>query len=49
MKKNEHYFPTIEYVKDSASGEWRVCTYGQGGRAKDGVEGNVPVDGMLLS
>jgi len=49
MKKNEHYFPTIEYVKDNIGGEWRVRTYSEDGQAKDGVEGNVPVDGMLLS
>jgi len=50
MKKNEHYFPTVEYIKDSASGgEWKVRTYGEDGHAKDGVEGNVPIDGMLLS
>lgn len=49
MKKNEHYFPTIEYVKDNTCGEWRVRTYSENGQAKEGVEGNVPVDGMLLS
>jgi pro-apoptotic serine protease NMA111 len=33
MKKNEHYFPTVEWIKDSADPcGWRRITY-EGGRA----------------
>jgi hypothetical protein len=36
MKKNDHYFPTMEWLKDSseASG-WRRITY-EGGKAVEG-------------
>lgn len=27
MKKNEHYFPTVEFCKDAA-GEWRKWSFG---------------------
>lgn len=37
MKKNEHYFPTMEFLKDKASGEWERITY-EKGRAHQGVE-----------
>ena len=48
MKKNEHYFPTIEYIKDpNEPGSWKVQTY-ENGEPHDGVEGNVPIEGMLL-
>lgn len=36
MKKNEHYFPTVEYVKDSREPNgWRVRSWGE----KGGVQG----------
>ena len=42
MKKNEHYFPTVEYSKDSAEPNgWKVTTWAEEG----GVE-NVP-DGVM--
>jgi len=48
MKKNEHYFPTIEYIKDpNEPGSWKVQTY-ENGEPHEGVEGNVPIEGMLL-
>ncbi|RPB20633.1 trypsin-like serine protease [Terfezia boudieri ATCC MYA-4762] len=48
MKKNEHYFPTIEYIKNpNEPGSWKVQTY-ENGEPHDGMEGNVPIEGMLL-
>ena len=48
MKKNEHYFPTIEYIKDpKVPGSWKVQTY-ENGEPHEGAEGNVPLEGMLL-
>ena len=40
MKKNEHYFPTVEYVKDpkEANG-WRVRSWGEKGGVQDGAGG----------
>ena len=41
MKKNEHYFPTVEFVKDDSVREgWRRVTY-EDGKVKKG-EGEVP-------
>ncbi|KAF8458516.1 trypsin-like cysteine/serine peptidase domain-containing protein [Kalaharituber pfeilii] len=45
MKKNEHYFPTIEYVREKDKpGEWRVRAYEGGKQVGDG---DVPVEAML--
>lgn len=44
MKKNEHYFPTMEWIKDpSEPCGWRRNTY-EGGKviAGEGPEGVVP-------
>ncbi|CAF9930502.1 hypothetical protein IMSHALPRED_008197 [Imshaugia aleurites] len=40
MKKNEHYFPTVEYVKDprEANG-WRVRSWGEKGGVEDAAGG----------
>lgn len=40
MKKNEHYFPTVEYVKDprEANG-WKVRSWGEKGGVQDGAGG----------
>jgi hypothetical protein len=36
MKKNDHYFPTMEWIKDpSESCGWRRVTY-EGGKAVEG-------------
>jgi hypothetical protein len=36
MKKNDHYFPTVEWIKDSAEAcGWRRVTY-EGAAAVDG-------------
>ena len=42
MKKNEHYFPTMEWIKDSADPcGWRRVTYDGGekiqGEGRDGI------------
>ena len=42
MKKNDHYFPTMEWIKDpSESSGWRRVTYEQGkavqGEGADGI------------
>lgn len=45
MKKNEHYFPTMEWIKDPAvECGWRRVTY-EGGKVikGEGHEGVVPV------
>lgn len=40
MKKNEHYFPTIEYVKDSREANgWRVRSWGEKGGVQDAAGG----------
>lgn len=42
MKKNEHYFPTMEVVKDSAEEcGWRRVTYKGGGKViqGEGIDG----------
>ena len=40
MKKNEHYFPTVEYVKDSREANgWRVRSWGEKGGVQDGAGG----------
>lgn len=45
MKKNEHYFPTMEFIKDdSADRGWRRLTY-EGGRPHSGVE---PFEGEVV-
>ena len=45
MKKNEHYFPTMEWAKDPAEASgWRRVTY-DGGKVIQG-EGT---DGVVLS
>lgn len=37
MKKNEHYFPTVEWIKDgSATCGWRRLTYRENGRPIEG-------------
>lgn len=44
MKKNEHYFPTIEFTKDASVREgWRRVTY-EGGEVKRG-EGELMPEG----
>ena len=42
MKKNDHYFPTMEWIKDpSESSGWKRVTYEQGkpvaGEGHDGI------------
>ena len=42
MKKNDHYFPTMEWIKDATeSSGWRRITYEQGkpvkGEGHDGI------------
>lgn len=45
MKKNEHYFPTVEYVKDSREANgWRVRSWGEKGGVQD-VAGGVMDEG----
>lgn len=40
MKKNEHYFPTVEYVKDSREANgWRVRSWGEKGGVQDAAGG----------
>ncbi|CAD6588336.1 MAG: hypothetical protein ASARMPRED_003471 [Alectoria sarmentosa] len=40
MKKNEHYFPTMEYVKDSREANgWRVRSWGEKGGVQDAAGG----------
>ena len=40
MKKNEHYFPTVEYVKDSgAANGWMVRSWGEEGGVENGAGG----------
>lgn len=40
MKKNEHYFPTVEYVKDSREANgWRVRSWGEKGGVLDAAGG----------
>ncbi|KAI0199237.1 Pro-apoptotic serine protease NMA111 [Astrocystis sublimbata] len=44
MKKNEHYFPTMEWIKDGSEPcGWKRITYESNGKA---VEGE-PTDGMM--
>ncbi|KAI0520934.1 Pro-apoptotic serine protease NMA111 [Xylaria bambusicola] len=44
MKKNEHYFPTMEWVKDGSEPcGWKRVTYQSSGKA---IEGD-PTDGMV--
>lgn len=48
MKKNEHYFPTMEWIKDGSEPcGWKRITYESGGRIFEGepTEGMVPVTG----
>ena len=46
MKKNEHYFPTVEYVKDkSAANGWLTRSWGEDGGAEIGA-GGVMDEGM---
>ena len=36
MKKDEHYFPTVEYVKDTSEANgWRVTSFGEKGGVQD--------------
>lgn len=45
MKKNDHYFPTVEWIKDKQEPcGWRRMTYEDGGKM---VEGE-PADGVLV-
>lgn len=40
MKKNEHYFPTVEYVKDSGEANgWRVRSWGEKGGVQEAAGG----------
>ena len=40
MKKNEHYFPTVEYTKDSREPNgWRVRSWGEKGGVQDAAGG----------
>ena len=40
MKKNEHYFPTVEYVKDAREANgWRVKSWGEKGGVQDAAGG----------
>ena len=40
MKKNEHYFPTVEYVKDAREANgWRVRSWGEKGGVMNGTGG----------
>ena len=40
MKKNEHYFPTVEYTKDSREANgWRVRSWGEKGGVQDAAGG----------
>ncbi len=40
MKKNEHYFPTVEYVKDTKEANgWRVRSWGEKGGVQDAAGG----------
>ena len=40
MKKNEHYFPTVEYVKDASEANgWRVRSWGEEGGVQDAAGG----------
>ena len=40
MKKNEHYFPTVEYVKDAREANgWRVRSWGEKGGVLDAAGG----------
>jgi hypothetical protein len=44
MKKNEHYFPTMEWIKDPSDPcGWRRVTYTGGGKV---IEGEGP-DGVM--
>ncbi len=44
MKKNEHYFPTMEWIKDgSEPSGWKRVTYESNGKA---IEGE-PTDGII--
>ncbi|KAI1113446.1 Pro-apoptotic serine protease NMA111 [Nemania sp. NC0429] len=48
MKKNEHYFPTMEWIKDGSEPcGWKRITYESGGRVFEGepTEGMVPITG----
>ena len=46
MKKNEHYFPTVEYVKDSSEPEgWKVAEL-RGGSVR--VSGGVMDEGTIV-
>lgn len=52
MKKNDHYFPTTEWIKDptspdaQSSGGWRRVTYEQGKKIDgEGTEGINVVSG----
>ncbi|KAI1168302.1 Pro-apoptotic serine protease NMA111 [Nemania serpens] len=48
MKKNEHYFPTMEWIKDGSEPcGWKRITYESGGRIFEGepTEGMVPTTG----
>ena len=38
MKKNEHYFPTMEYVRDPATGVWKRHMIADEGKAEEGLE-----------
>lgn len=38
MKKNEHYFPTMEFSRDPTGGEWRRFTHEPNGQTHSGVE-----------
>lgn len=44
MKKNEHYFPTVEWIKDGSEPcGWKRVTYEDGGKPHEGE----PSEGLL--
>lgn len=46
MKKNEHYFPTIEFLKN-AEGEWVKRTFGEeGGMGAEVMDDGEGAEGM---
>ena len=46
MKKNEHYFPTVEFAKDAGVREgWRRVQYGEGGEVVKGEGELIPGGG----
>ena len=47
MKKNEHYFPTMEFMKDeSESCGWRRIGYDEDGKRNNGVSASLAAETM---